>query len=101
MGWRWYSAPRGHSGTQPLFILWLHHSLGPRNPLLDTLHVTSRGKKRAQDITGPGSGASTYLHSMATSVSEFGKSIFAMGPEGKETGLDAHRAFQSRIRTLS
>lgn len=44
---------------------------------------------------------STYLHFVATPVSEVGKSILAMGPEGKETGLDAHRALQSRVKTLS
>lgn len=52
VGWRWHSVPSGHSGTQTPSILWLHHSLGPQNPLLDALHVISRGKRESTGCHG-------------------------------------------------
>lgn len=100
VGWRWYSAPRGRPGTQALSIFYLH-SLGPRNQSWMLFMSPAEGRREhrlSQDLEVQ---HSTYLHSLATPVSEVGKSISAMGPEGKETGLAAHRAFQSRVRALS
>ena len=38
--------PRGHSGTQDPFILWIHHQIGLHNPLLRILHLDSRLRRR-------------------------------------------------------
>ena len=42
----WNSAPQSHSGPQGFSLLWLHHHLGPQNPLLDIPHATNREQKR-------------------------------------------------------